>query len=363
MKKRILTMVLACLCLVAMTFSTAMAADEGQESYSMIMLNTALGIEFCNLEGEGGQQAADELGNVQLEYRAPQDPTDLTIQPDAIRTAMTQGVDAILLACIDYGAVEEVLTEAMNDGIPIVTFDIRLPDAPDGMVSTNVCTDNIAAAGLAAEKMMEEENFRAAIENASVEEPVVVVCAVNDVNSNTMIDRGNGFVQAMKSYAEEYHPGAVAVTGSDVFAEESAEPAAVEIYVSVPATTSAADCLTAAQNYIGMDGLMGVFCNNEVMVNSLLSATNDGMDLDRENGKYSHILAAGFDAGTTLKNAVRNQWFYGAVSQDPVTMGYEAVMSAYNIIQGEQVNDIDPGAVWYNSENMDEPDIEILLYD
>ena len=398
MKKRVLVVVLACICLFTMAAcsqGTPAAAEPSQEaelaqeeatvaaepetpaeeaaagseetaaqdSYDIVMVNTALGIEFCNLEGEGGQQAADELGNVNLTYTAPQDPTDLTVQPDMLRNALSQGVDAILIATIDYAAVEEVLTEAMNEGIPIVTFDIRLPDAPDGMVSTNVCTDNEAAAGLAAEKMMEDADFKAAIENATPESPAVVVCSVNDVNSSTMILRSQGFIDAMKSYAEEYHPGAVEVTGSTVFAEESAEPAAVEIYVSVPATGTDADALTAAQGYITMDGLIGVFCNNEVMVNGLLSATNDGSDLDRESGKYGHFLAAGFDAGTILKNAVRNQWFYGAVSQDPVKMGYDAVMAAYNLLQGEPVNDIDPGSIWYNSENMDEPDIAILLYD
>ena len=39
----------------------------------------------------------------------------------------------------------------------------------------------------------------------------------------------------------------------------------------------------------------------------------------------------GFDSGATLLNAVRNQWFHGAVTQDPYMIGFYAVELAVKL--------------------------------
>ena len=93
-----------------------------------------------------------------------------------------------------------------------------------------------------------------------------------------------------------------------------------------------------------------------------MAATNDGSDL-AEGGKYADLVVAGFDAGKTLKNAVREGWFIGAVAQDPYQIGYQAVELAVKAIKGEEVTDADTGAVWYNAENIDNPDVAQLVYD
>ena len=72
---------------------------------------------------------------------------------------------------------------------------------------------------------------------------------------------------------------------------------------------------------------------------------------------------AGFDAGTAQKNAIRNGWFYGSVTQDPYQIGYKAVELAVKAANGEAVADVDTGAQWYNAENIDNPDIALLVYD
>ena len=38
--------------------------------------------------------------------------------------------------------------------------------------------------------------------------------------------------------------------------------------------------------------------------------------------RIPHLVVIGFDTGATLKNAIRNQWFYGAVAQDTYMIGY-----------------------------------------
>jgi ribose transport system substrate-binding protein len=71
----------------------------------------------------------------------------------------------------------------------------------------------------------------------------------------------------------------------------------------------------------------------------------------------------GFDAGKAQKAAVRNKYFYGAITQDPYNIGFQAVELAYKAVKGEPVADVDTGAKFYDSTNMDQPDIAQLLYD
>ena len=61
--------------------------------------------------------------------------------------------------------------------------------------------------------------------------------------------------------------------------------------------------------------------------------------------------------------AIKNKQFLGSVTQDPYQMGYHAIEIAIKAANGEAVSDVDTGSKWYNSENMDNEDIAILLYD
>ena len=110
--------------------------------------------------------------------------------------------------------------------------------------------------------------------------------------------------------------------------------------------------------------LIGVFCSNEGAVTGLLAATNEGADLDRDKGIYKDIIVIGFDAGISQKQAVRKQYFYGSITQDPYQIGYLAVELACKAIKGEPVDTVvDTGCKFYNYENIDDPDIAQLVYD
>jgi ribose transport system substrate-binding protein len=150
-----------------------------------------------------------------------------------------------------------------------------------------------------------------------------------------------------------------------LFAKASANPAAVTIRVYIPATTEYTDSQASAKEmFENTPNLTGVFCSNEGTVTGLLSATNDGKDLDRENGIYKHITVVGFDAGIAQKQAVRKQYFYGSITQDPYRIGYLAVELAYKAIKGETVDAVvDTGCKFYNYENIDDRDISQLVYD
>ena len=76
------------------------------------------------------------------------------------------------------------------------------------------------------------------------------------------------------------------------------------------------------------------------------------------------MILIGFDASKALKDAIRSGEVAGAITQNPVGMGYKSVEAAVKIINGESVPSfIDTGFYWYDASNMDEPHIAVLLYD
>jgi len=165
----------------------------------------------------------------------------------------------------------------------------------------------------------------------------------------------------MAEIAETYQAGKVSVEGHTKW-EKKVENPAIIIRVEISATTEATAVQTAANALLNTDGLAAVFCSNEGAVTGFLAAVADGSDL-ADGGKYADLIVAGFDAGAAQKNAVREGWFYGSVTQDPYMIGYYAVEMAVQAANGETVTDKDTGAQWYNAENIDDPDIALLVYD
>ncbi len=76
------------------------------------------------------------------------------------------------------------------------------------------------------------------------------------------------------------------------------------------------------------------------------------------------IVIIGFDSGKQQKAAVASGEMAGAISQNPVGMGYKTVEAAVKAIKGETLPKvIDTGFYWYDKNNMNEPKIAAVLYD
>lgn len=93
---------------------------------------------------------------------------------------------------------------------------------------------------------------------------------------------------------------------------------------------------------------------------ALLSATNDGTELNKRTGKYKDIFVVGFDSGSSQRKALKVGEFLGSATQDRYQMGYQAIELA---AEGEKVSNSDTGPHWYDSSNIDNPDIAKLLHD
>ncbi|MBQ3456865.1 MAG: substrate-binding domain-containing protein, partial [Synergistaceae bacterium] len=234
-----------------------------------------------------------------------------------------------------------------------------------GAVLATAATDNGKAGGNVAANLIADPGFQKAILKGTEKAPTVLAILAQDATSGSIVLRVDGFIaQALASLeALEGLKGAVSVSGQEKWTKPSANPEKVKIVVVVPPSSSAADIQAASKTIFAMDNLVGVFAANQDAVNGVISATNDGTDLDRADGIYKDIFVVGFDSGTSQREAIKDGQFFGSVTQDPYQMGYQAVVLAVRAANKEPVSDIDTGSKWYNAKNIDNEDIAILLYD
>ena len=315
--------------------------------------------QFWQAVAKGSEDAAKDLG-VEIYFDGPASETEIDAQVNMVKTELAKNPKAMALAALSTDAVTEILEECAEKNIPVIGFDSGVPGDTTGAVKATACTNNESAAAIAAEKFNENETVVEAMKNATSDNPVIIGCLSQDAVSASVMGRTTGFVDKMAEIAETYQPGKVSIEGHAKW-EKKVENPAIIIEVAISATTEATAVQTAANSLLGLNPV-AIFCSNEGAVTGFLAAVSDGQDL-AEGGKYDGLVVAGFDAGQAQKNAVRQGWFYGSVTQDPYQIGYKAVELAVKAANGEAVSDVDTGAQWYDASNIDDDMIALLVYD
>lgn len=334
-------------------------STDGEKMYIPVMAK-GFQHQFWVAVKTGADAAAADYG-VEIYFNGPASETEIDAQVNMVKGEMAKNPKALALAALSTDAVKEILEECASKNIPVIGFDSGVPDDTSGAVKATAATNNEAAAALAAEKFDENADLVAKMKAATPEAPVVIGCLSQDAVSASVTGRTTGFVNKMAEVAEKYQPGKVSIEGHTKW-EKKVDSPAIIIRVEISATTEATAVQTAANALLNTSGIAAVFCSNEGAVTGFLAATADGSDL-ADGGKYADLVVAGFDAGSAQKNAVRQGWFYGSVTQDPYQIGYKAVEMAVKAANGETVSDVDTGAQWYDASNIDDEMISLLVYD
>lgn len=350
---------------MALLLSCGLAAAE--ESYDIEMVGNSFSIEYCNINVDGARDAVEALAEqgitVNLNYNASADSSQVDEQINILNQALAMQPDAILIAACDSGALDEQMITARDAGIPVVAYDITFDAAPEGALTATSASNSVLAAAQAADKLLENETIIEKIKNATPAEPAVFSIIAPDAIMTVHRDRTIGFANRMHELCQKWQPGAVEISGNDTFAVPAEKEAAVIIRTDIAASRADEDIRNLAQSVVSDSSVLSIFCVNEASATGILSATTDGTALDRTTGAYKDLIVIGFDSGSTLNNAIRSGYFYGAVAQDPYTMGYEAMMMAVKVLQGGEAEDIVIPAVWFDASNMDDPEIARILYE
>jgi len=101
-------------------FATPALAQDDTVRIALVV--KALGIGFFEAAAEGAEEAAAELGNVEIIYTGPTDTT-AEGQIEVINSLIAQGVDAIAVSANDPDALVPVLQRAMQRGITVISWD------------------------------------------------------------------------------------------------------------------------------------------------------------------------------------------------------------------------------------------------
>ncbi|HER24457.1 MAG TPA: BMP family ABC transporter substrate-binding protein [Candidatus Atribacteria bacterium] len=267
----------------------------------------------------GAEQAAKDF-DVTITFEGPESEAMVDKQMDMLQVAIDKNPDAICFAAVDSKAAIPLLEQTKEKGIPVIGFDSGVDS--DIPLST-AATDNIGAAALAADKMAE------LIGGAGQ-----VAIIAHDQTSRTGIDRVKGFTDRV---AEKYPNITIVATqygGGDHLKSTDLAKAIIQ----------------------GNPNLKGFFGANEGSIIGVLNAV-------QELGMKGKLVVIGYDSGQQQMEAIRSGLLAGAITQDPIGIGYKCVEAAVKAIKGETLPKfIDTGFHWYDSTNIDDPAIAALLY-
>jgi rhamnose transport system substrate-binding protein len=115
------------------TTSAAAAGDAVEiaagDSITATFLPKCTNIAVFPQANSGAEEAAAELGSDPAEFVGPADCGDTTGQIEFMTSAVTQGVDAIMLSNNSGDQLDAPAQAAADAGIPVVTWDSPIPSA------------------------------------------------------------------------------------------------------------------------------------------------------------------------------------------------------------------------------------------
>ncbi|WP_114287835.1 rhamnose ABC transporter substrate-binding protein [Candidatus Halocynthiibacter alkanivorans] len=106
----------------AVVAATMFGGAASAEEMRIALVVKALGIGFFEAAAKGAEEAAAELGGVEIIYTGPTDTT-AEGQIEVINALIAQKVDAIAISANDQDALVPALKKAMDRGITVISWD------------------------------------------------------------------------------------------------------------------------------------------------------------------------------------------------------------------------------------------------
>ena len=335
---------------------------KANEAYVFPMMVKSFQSTYWDAAQEGMKKASKELG-VDYKPQGPNSESDIADQVNMINTAIASNPVGLGLAACDTSSVTDALKTCAEKGIPVVTFDTGIADAPEGSVVCEVCTDNAQAGAVAAENMY--NSIKDVVKDADGQ---VVIGEVNqDATAQNIQQRGTGFINKMIELLQA-DGKTVAVSGNEFYvnaaegADADAKDADVVIQVAVPAQTTVELCSTEAQAILSQENCIAIFGSNQVSAEGVLAA-NANLNVLGSDPANGDVVGVGFDAGSIIKAAVKDGTLVGAVTQSPLMMGYYAIYALTAAANGQKLEDVPTEGYWYDATNMEDENIAPNLYD
>jgi rhamnose transport system substrate-binding protein len=267
------------------------------ENKKIAIVVKALGIGFFDAANKGAQEAAKELGDVEIIYTGPT-TTTAEGQIEVINSLIAQKVDAIAVSANDADALVPALKKAMDRGIKVISWDSGV--AKDGRMlhlnpSSNPLIGNMIIK-LAADNLPEGGDV------------AVLSATATSTNQNTWIAEMNKVLGNYKGI------NVVDTVYGDDLADKSYR-----------------ETQGLIQKY---PNLKAIIAPTSVGIVAAAQAVTDG-------GKVGQINVTGLGLPSEMAGHVKSGASKSFAIWNPIDLGYSAAMLSYSLINGAEAK---PGA-------------------
>lgn len=277
--------------LTSVAVATALVSGSANAADTRIALVVkALGIGFFEAAAKGAEEAAAEIGGVEIIYTGPTDTT-AEGQIEVINSLIAQRVDAIAISANDTDALVPALKKAMSRGITVISWDSGV--APEGRAmhlnpSSNPLIGNMIVK-LAADHLPDGGDV------------AVLSATTTSTNQNIWIEEMNKVVGN--------YPG-INVVGT-VYGDDLAD-----------------------KSYREANGLMQTYPN----LRAIIAPTSVGIvaaaQAVADAGKIGEVNVTGLGLPSEMAGAVESGASKSFAIWNPIDLGYSATMLAYNLAKG-----------------------------
>lgn len=285
--------------LVTAAISTALIANVAHaENKKIALVVKALGIGFFDAANKGAQEAAKELGDVDIIYTGPTDTT-AEGQIEVINSLIAQKVDAIAISANDRDAVAPALKKAMDRGITVISWDSGV--APEGRMmhlnpSSNALIGNMCVK-MAADNLPEGGNV------------AILSATATATNQNTWIEE-------MKKVLPNYKGINIVTT---VYGDDKTD-----------------------KSYTETQGLIKAYPNLKAIIAPTSVGIVAAAQAVEDAGMTGKINVTGLGLPSEMAGHVKSGASKSFAIWNPIDLGYSATMISYNLVTGKAK--AEPGA-------------------
>ena len=310
MFKKLISIIMATVLICMLTSCTSYHANTGKRVFGFTSMNNSNPYFVAILDKM--REEVEARGDVLI---AVDGALSQEKQLNGIENLIVQNIDGIFINPVEAVGIEPALDELNKAGIPIINFDS--PVVSQDKVVTYVGSDNRNAGFVCGQDLVKKLPQGGN------------VILIGQETADAVVDRLNGFVEALEGYDFKV------VGKADAKGDQT------------KAMNATADLLLANPD------VDAIFCGTDPMTKGALVAA--------ETGGYTDILIYGVDGApqTKAEMAKGNKLIAGEGAQTPLITAKKAVELMYAYLDGEELDDYYPVATFLmNEENVHEYGID-----
>ncbi|QDY71695.1 rhamnose ABC transporter substrate-binding protein [Qingshengfaniella alkalisoli] len=272
-------------------------AAMAQDDVRIALVVKSLGNGFFEAANRGAEEAAEELGNVEIIYTGPTSTT-AEGQIEVINSLIAQRVDAIAISANDPDAVVPALKKAMQRGITVISWDSGV--APEGRQMHLSPSSN---------ELIGQTIIKLAADELPEGGQVAVLSATStSTNQNIWIEEMN---KVMDQYPD------IEVVGT-VYGDDLAD-----------------------KSYRETQGLMQTYPDLDAIIAPTSVGIVAAAQAVADAGKVGEVNVTGLGLPSEMAGAIESGASKSFAIWNPVDLGYATTMLAYDLVQGAEAA---PGA-------------------